>query len=248
MNQFLVVEGLSKDFGGIQAVSELSLELAGDELLCVIGPNGCGKTTVFNLLTGHFPPSAGRIRLDGHEITGLKPFEIARLGVGRKFQVPGVYPELTVRENLEVPLFAGAGRHGLRGLLATKSGSGDVVRLLELARLADKADWLAGTLSHGEKQWLEIAMLLAGKPRLMLLDEPTAGMTIAETEATADLILRVHRETGVAIVAIEHDLGFVRQLNCPIAVMMKGQILTRGSYEEVRANPLAREVYLGRKA
>ncbi len=246
MSGFLSVEGLVKDFGGIHAVAGLSFELAERELLCIIGPNGCGKTTLFDLVTGRFAPTSGRIRFDGREIAGLRPFRIARLGIGRKFQVPGIYPDLTVRENLDVPLFAVAGRRGIRGLLG--GGRADVAELLELARLADKAEWPAGALSHGQKQWLEIAMLLASKPRLMLLDEPTAGMTIAETEATADLILRVHRQTGIAIVAIEHDIGFVRRLGCPVAVMMKGKFLTRGSYEEVRADPTVRAVYLGRKA
>ena len=247
MSGFLSVEGLVKDFGGIHAVAGLSFELAERELLCVIGPNGCGKTTLFNLVTGQFAPTSGRIRFDGREIAGLRPFQIARLGIGRKFQVPGVYPDLTVRENLDVPLFAEAGRRGIRGLLGG-GGRADSAELLDLARLADKAEWPAGVLSHGEKQWLEIAMLLASKPRLMLLDEPTAGMTIAETEATADLILRVHRETAIAIVAIEHDIGFVRRLGCPVAVMMKGEFLIRGSYEEVRADPTVRALYLGRKA
>ncbi len=246
MSGFLSVEGLVKDFGGIHAVAGLSFELAERELLCIIGPNGCGKTTLFNLVTGQFAPTSGRIRFEGREIAGLRPFEIARLGIGRKFQVPGIYPDLTVRENLDVPLFAEAGRHGIRGLLG--GARADVADFLDIARLADKAGMPAGALAHGEKQWLEIAMLVASKPRLMLLDEPTAGMTIAETEATADLILRVHRESGIAIVAIEHDIGFVRRLGCPVAVMMKGEFLTRGSYEEVRADPTVRALYLGRKA
>jgi urea transport system ATP-binding protein len=248
VSAFLEVEHLVKDFGGIHAVAGLSMALAEDELLCIIGPNGCGKTTLFNLITGAFAPSAGRLRFRGRNLAGLRPFEISRLGIGRKFQVPAIYPALSLRENLTVPLFAEAGRRGLRGLLARDRDSGEAGRLLALVRLADKADLPAGELSHGEKQWLEIALLLAGRPRLMLLDEPTAGMTLGETEATAELILRIREETKTAIVVIEHDMAFVRRLACPVAVMLQGRILRRGDYTEVSADPLVREAYLGGQA
>jgi urea transport system ATP-binding protein len=245
VSAFLEVEDLAKDFGGIHAVDGLSMVLAERELLCVIGPNGCGKTTFFNLITGEFPPSAGRLRFRGRELAGLRPFEISRLGIGRKFQVPAVYPALTVRENLTVPLFAEAGRRGLRGLLARGDRPDEAARVLDLVGLADQAEVPAGELSHGQKQWLEIGLLLASRPRLMLLDEPTAGMTLGETEATAELILRIHAETETAIVVIEHDMGFVRRLGCPVAVMLQGRILRRGTYEEVSADPRVREAYLG---
>ena len=245
MSAFLEVENLAKDFGGIHAVAGLTMALAEGELLCIIGPNGCGKTTLFNLITGEFPPSAGCLRFLGRELAGLRPFEISRLGIGRKFQVPAVYPALTVRENLTVPLFAEAGRRGLRGLLARDDRADAAEHVLDLIRLADHADVPAGELSHGEKQWLEIALLLASQPRLMLLDEPTAGMTLGETEVTAELILRIRAETGTAIVVIEHDMAFVRRLGCPVAVMLQGRILRRGAYAEVSADPLVREAYLG---
>ena len=248
MNAFLEVEDLAKDFGGIHAVAGLTMALAEGELLCIIGPNGCGKTTLFNLITGEFAPSAGRLRFRGRDLAGLKPYQISRLGIGRKFQVPAVYPALTVRENLTVPLFAEPGRRGLRGLLTRDREADEAERLLALARLADKADLPAGELSHGEKQWLEIALLLASRPRLMLLDEPTAGMTIGETEATAELILRIREETRTAIVVIEHDMAFVRRLGCPVAVMLQGKILRRGAYAEISADPLVREAYLGGQA
>ncbi len=248
MSAFLEVEDLAKDFGGIQAIAGLSLGLAEGELLCIIGPNGCGKTTLFNLITGEFAPTAGRLRLRGRDLAGLKPFEISRLGIGRKFQVPAVYPALTVRENLVVPLFAEAGRRGLSGLLVRDREAGKAARLLELVRLTDKAGVPAGELSHGEKQWLEIALLLASRPQLMLLDEPTAGMTIGETEATAELILRIREESQTAIVVIEHDMAFVRRLGCQVAVMLQGKILRRGGYAEVSADPVVREAYLGSQA
>jgi ABC-type uncharacterized transport system ATPase subunit len=159
--------------------------------------------------------------------------------------VPAVYPALTALDNLAVPLFARAGRRGLGGLLVRDDWRAEARRMLSRIRLSLKAEVPAGELSHGEKQWLEIGLVLASRPRLMLLDEPTAGMTIAETEATAELIQEIHQESGIAIIVIEHDMGFVRRLGCPVAVMMQGRVLKRGSYDEVSADPVVREAYLG---
>jgi urea transport system ATP-binding protein len=253
---FLRVEALAKDFGGIAALDGLDLQLGEGELLAIIGPNGCGKTTFFNLLTGSFAPSAGRIVFDGHDLIGRRPFEIARLGIGRKFQVPGVYHSLSVAENLAVPLHARRGRQRPLDLIRPpgrdREAAGESARLLELVGLADKRDRPAGTLAHGEKQWLEIGMLLASRPQLMLLDEPTAGMTMAETRATADLIARIRAEQppgrALSLIVIEHDIAFIEMLDCPVAVMMKGQILCRGSFAEVRSDPVVRQAYLGRRA
>jgi len=245
MTTFLEAEGLTKDFGGFHAVDNLSLALGHNELLCIIGPNGCGKTTLFNLITGALRPSAGTIRLFGESIAGLAPHRISRKGVARKFQVPGIYPDLTVLENLAVPLFGVSGQKGLRGLLDRDKASDRTAEILARVRLSEKRNTLAGALSHGEKQWLEIGMVLASQPRLILLDEPTAGMTVGETDATASLILDIHRETSVGIVVIEHDMSFVRKLGCPVAVMMQGRILRQGSLEEVSADPMVQEAYLG---
>lgn len=244
----LELDNVAKRFGGIDAVSGISLALAADELLCIIGPNGCGKTTLFNLISGAFAPTSGAIRFQGQEIAGANPWRVARLGIGRKFQVPAIYPELTVRQNFDVPLFAEAGRRGLLGLFAHGPPDAGFDELLSMVRLGGKADRPAGELSHGEKQWLEIGMVLASRPRLMLLDEPTAGMTVGETQATADLLLEVHKRTGIAAIVIEHDMGFVRRLGCPIAVMMRGAILCQGDYEAVSANAEVREAYLGERA
>jgi ABC-type uncharacterized transport system ATPase subunit len=248
LSAFLEVRDLVKDFDGLKAVAGLDLTLGEGELLAVIGPNGCGKSTFFNLITGALAPNSGQIRFAGQDIAGLPPFRIARLGIGRKFQVPGVFPSLSVRENLDLPLFAEAGSRGLLGLAAPRAGAGEVAPLLALAGLSEKADWLAAALSHGEKQWLEIAMVVAGRPRLMLLDEPTAGMTLTETEETVALIKSISAESGIATLVIEHDMNFVRALGCEVAVMMRGQILCRGSYAEVSRHPEVRRAYLGEEA
>ena len=248
MTPLLAIDRLTKAFGGVRAVDDLSLEVEAGALICVIGPNGCGKSTLFNLITGAFPPTSGTVRFDGVDITGWPPHRIARLGIGRKFQVPGIYPDLTVAENLDVPLFAPGARRPLPGSAHSDAGDDRAAAVLETVGLTGTARRLAGTLSHGQKQWLEIGMVLAARPRLMLLDEPTAGMTPAETAATADLILRIRRQQGVAVVVIEHDIGFVARLDCPVAVMMKGSLVSRGSYDEVRRDPTVRQGYLGKRA
>jgi urea ABC transporter ATP-binding protein UrtD len=248
LSAFLEVRDLVKDFDGLKAVAGLDLTLEEGELLAVIGPNGCGKSTFFNLITGALAPSSGQVRFAGQDIAGRPAFRIARLGIGRKFQVPGVFASLSVRENLVLPILPEGGSWGLLGRGAPRAGAGEVATLLALAGLSEKADWLAAALSHGEKQWLEIAMVVAGRPRLMLLDEPTAGMTLTETEETVALIKRISAESGIAILVIEHDMNFVRALGCDVAVMMRGQILCRGSYAEVSRHPEVRRAYLGEEA
>ena len=230
----LEVAGLEKDFGGVRAADGLSLTLGAREMLCLIGPNGCGKTTLFNLITGAIPADRGSLTFDGQTLRGLEPYQIARRGILRKFQVPGIYPELTVRENL---VLAAGGR--------SDEAPGDIEALLDLARLSGRGQLPAGSLAHGEKQWLEIAMVLAGRPRLLLLDEPTNGMTGAETAATVALIRDLHRDHGCAVLVIEHDMGFVRELDCPVALMLRGRIERRGSFAELQADPLVRDAYLG---
>jgi len=234
MAALLEVAGVEKDFGGVRAADALTLSLGEGEMLCLIGPNGCGKTTLFNLITGALKPDAGTLRFAGADLRGREPFEIARLGILRKFQVPGIYAELPVAENLTVAM-VGSGQEGPERL----------EELLALARLAGKRNRTAGSLAHGEKQWLEIAMVLARRPRLLLLDEPTNGMTAAETAATVALIRDLHARFGCAVLVIEHDMGFVRDLGCPVALMVRGRIERQGSYADLQADPLVREVYLG---
>lgn len=238
MATLLEIVGLERRFGGVEALAGVDLVLGESGLLCVIGPNGCGKTTLFDVISGHVRPDSGRVRLRGRDITGWPRHRVARAGIGRKFQIPAIYPELSVADNLAVARLA-AGRTSRRGRERQE-------RLLASCRLDDKASVTAGELAHGERQWLEIAMVIASEPRLMLLDEPTAGMGASETEATAALVRRLHAETGIAALVIEHDLAFVQALACEVAVMIKGRILRRGGYETIRADPLVREAYLGR--
>jgi urea transport system ATP-binding protein len=245
----LEVREVVKRFGGLEALRGVNLTLGAGELRCLIGPNGCGKTTLFNVITGAFAPTAGRVLFRGDDITGLAAHHVGRRGIARKFQVPGIYPTLSVAENLEIPLL---NRRGMAGPLAMlRAGSEGAVRmraLLERFDLGRAAHRLAGELAHGQKQWLEIAMLVAADAQLLLLDEPTAGMSAAETSATVELIRRVQHEHGIAVLVIEHDMSFVRQLGCPVSVMIRGAVRFEGSYEDVQAHPEVREAYLGQAA
>jgi urea transport system ATP-binding protein len=239
----LEVRGVAKDFGGLHVLRGVDLEVAEREIRCIIGPNGCGKTTLFNIVSGAFAPSVGRVLFAGRDITGWRPHRISRLGVARKFQVPGIYPTLSVAENLEIPLLGRRG--GLRAPMRSAERSRRIRALFEQFDLARDALRPAGELAHGRKQWLEIAMLLASDARLLLLDEPTAGMSSGETAATVALIRRVQASHGVCVLVIEHDMNFVRLLDCPVSVMIRGAVRFEGSYQEVQAHPQVREAYLG---
>jgi urea transport system ATP-binding protein len=237
----LEIEGLRRTFGGLAAVDGIDLALEDGALHALVGPNGCGKSTLFNLITGALAPSSGRIRFAGQDITGWPVHRVARAGIGRKFQVPAVFDELSVLENLCLPRWA---KGGLSMLARADLVPGE--NQLARVRLAGKGAQRAGTLSHGERQWLEIGMLLAAKARLLLLDEPTAGMTQAETAATVGLIREV--ATRATVLVIEHDIGFIETLGCPVTVMARGRILCSGSFAEVRADARVRELYFGRAA
>ena len=243
MSPLLEISGISKNFGGVIALDGVDLSVETGSLTCIIGPNGCGKTTLFNVVSSALRPTAGRVHYRGEDITGLPPYRIARRGIARKFQVPGIYPSLSVTENLEVAV---ASRMTVQQrLVATRKRQGPLHDFLHLAHLDGKALVPAAELAHGEKQWLEIAMLMACDPDLILLDEPTAGMTIAETQRTADLVLRISRERGKTILVIEHDMHFVRRLACRVVVMMRGRVFRDGSYEQAQADPEVRKAYLG---
>lgn len=242
----LETRGLTKKFGGLTAVDHIDLSLAGGELRCIIGPNGCGKSTFFNLITGNYRPTEGQVIFEGNEITGKPVHIIGRMGIGRKFQVPGIFNQLTVYDNIQVPFF-----HDHRRSLFFKPGKNSdihqkIMALLEKINLVDKADLPAINLAHGEKQWLEIGMVLARQPRLMLLDEPTAGMTVTETHQTAALIRDISRKEKISILVIEHDIGFVREIARRITVLYKGAVFKEGSYETIQTDESVRRIYLGR--
>jgi urea transport system ATP-binding protein len=246
----LTVEDVSKSYDGFKAISDLTFYLFPGELRTVIGPNGAGKSTFFDLITGRARPDRGVIEFDAgprtHDLTTLNEYEINRLGIGRKFQTPSVFVEHTVWDNLVLSL------KGPRGVFAslfkrTSSTERDrIADLLKLIRLDAKRDWKAGLLAHGEKQWLEIGMLLAQDPQVLLVDEPAAGMTDEETHRTGELLISLAGKHS--IVVIEHDMTFVRQIarDNPVTVLHQGHVLCEGKFEEVQANPKVREVYLGR--
>jgi urea transport system ATP-binding protein len=247
MAVILETNALTKKFGGLTAVDQVDFRLEEGELRCIIGPNGCGKTTLFNLITGYYKPNSGHVIYQDHEITGKPVHAISQMGIGRKFQVPGIFNELTVYENIRVPFFSDRRQWMFVGTSIDRNAHHRIIELLTKINLADKVDELAMNLAHGEKQWLEIGMVLANKPKLMLLDEPTAGMTVAETRKTAQLIKNISQETRISIVVIEHDISFVREIASRITVMYKGAILREGNYEEIQVDKDIREIYLGKQ-
>ena len=231
----LEVRGLSKAFSGVRAMDDLNLTLTSGELRCIIGPNGAGKSTLFKLLMGMIKPDAGTVCFASVDVTRATPHKRAQLGIGIKLQNMGVYPNLTVRHNMMVPFH----RSG-----DTSSLEMEILRLLEPVKLHHKADWTVANLSHGERQWLAIGMALAMKPRLLLLDEPTAGMGPEETRTTGDLI-RSLNSNGVTVLVTEHDMAFVRQLNSPITVLHFGSVLAEGSLIDIERHADVKRIYLG---
>jgi len=230
----LEVRALTKHFGGLRAV-HLSLAVDAGELRCLIGPNGAGKSTFFRILSGGMRPSSGTVRFRGRDITGWAAFRIARLGISIKFQVASVLEELSVLQNLHI---AAEFRFGNR------EGRRRAAEMLEVVGLHERADDPAAWLSHGEKQWLEIGMASVGEPALILLDEPTAGMTVEEVKKTVRLLKRLN-ETATVIV-VEHDMNFIRMIARRITVMHQGEMFAEGSMEEIEVNEGVRDIYLGK--
>ncbi|HEY1719909.1 MAG TPA: ABC transporter ATP-binding protein [Magnetospirillaceae bacterium] len=244
----LSVENVSRHFGSLVAVDGVSLVVQPGELRAVIGPNGAGKTTFFNLISGFFPPTSGKIVFDGQDITALPPVKRVNRGMARTFQITEIFPELTVRENLRIPIEVGA---GLRLSMRPSKGAElrtRVEELLEISGLADKADRLAGELPHGDQRTIEIMTALALKPRLLLLDEPTAGMGDQETYDITALIRRLHRDQKLTIVLIEHDMRVVFNLADRIMVLAEGAMLAEGTPKEIGANEKVQAAYLGNDA
>ena len=235
MNTLLEAHGVCKHFGGLFAVSDVDLAIADRDIHCLIGPNGAGKSTLFKLIIGTYAPSAGTIRFDGAEITALPAFARVGRGMSIKMQAPSVFRALPVRQNLHIAL-----QHHVR----PREESAEEERLLALLGLAEHADNPAGELSHGQQQWLEIGMALALRPRLLLLDEPTAGLSPEETFRTGELIQRLNA-SGMTVLVVEHDMAFVRQIATSVTVLHLGRVFARGTIEEIITDPGVEEIYLG---
>ncbi len=241
----LYIDGVSVSFDGFRALNNLSFYVNVGELRAIIGPNGAGKTTMMDVVTGKTRPDKGEIVFNGGtDLTKLDEAQIANIGIGRKFQKPSVFENQTVLENLELALRSD--RRVWRNLLFKLSGEHKqrIEEILDIIALAPQADQLAGALSHGQKQWLEIGMLLMQEPDLLLVDEPAAGMTDAETAATADLLKRIAIDHSVVVV--EHDMEFVKSLDCRVTVLHEGAVLAEGAMDKVQADERVIEVYLGR--
>ncbi len=243
----LKISGLGKRFGGVAAVSDVSLEVYPRETLAIIGPNGAGKTTFYNLLSGRMMPSAGSIVFDGHDITGLPAHKISRLGVSRSFQINNIFNEMTVRENVEVAVTAwrGDSRRWVRPASRNVAVRQEAEALLERLSLTSLAHRRAGVISYGDKRLVEIAVVLATRPHLVLLDEPTAGMTPEETQRVMSLVKGLAESGDYTFLITEHDMQVVFGLADRILVMHHGQKLVLGTPQEVRAHPEVRRAYLG---
>ncbi len=241
----LYLDSVSVSFDGFRALNKLSLEIEPGEMRAIIGPNGAGKTTMMDIITGKTRPDSGDVLFLGDiDLTRLDETAIAELGIGRKFQKPTVFENLTVEDNLRLALKAD---RSVRATLFWRDSAVErrqLAGVLETIRLGEERNNVAGALSHGQKQWLEIGMLLAQDPKLLLVDEPVAGMTDSETEQTAKLLKDIARDHSVIVV--EHDMAFVRELGVKVTVLHEGSVLAEGSLDRVSADPRVIEVYLGR--
>jgi urea transport system ATP-binding protein len=241
----LYLDGVHVSFDGFKAINNLSLTLAPGEMRAIIGPNGAGKTTMMDIITGKTRPDEGIVLFDGAvDLTRLDETRIAELGIGRKFQKPTVFESQTVEDNLLLALDVD---HSVKGTLfwrESKSETDRINRVLETIRLTEARNRLAGSLSHGQKQWLEIGMLLAQDPKLLLVDEPVAGMTDVETHQTAELLKQINKDHTVMVV--EHDMTFVRELGVKVTCLHEGSVLAEGNIDQVSSNERVIEVYLGR--
>ena len=240
------VTGLQWGVGGLVIIDDVSLEVSEGEFLSVIGPNGAGKTSLINLISGVHRPTGGTIEVRGRDVTGLRPAARVGLGIGRTFQASSLFPLLTVHENVRIAAQAalGGSLHLLRRPRSGDDAHKITAEVLERVGLSERADTRAGSLSHGDKRKVELAMVLAAEPAVLLLDEPTAGVSVEETEPLVDLIREVHRE-GKTVVMVEHRMEFVVDVSDRIAVMHRGQILTLGTPDAVMADQTVRTAYLG---
>jgi branched-chain amino acid transport system ATP-binding protein len=241
----LHVEALAKRFGGVQALNAVDLAVAPGEFRAIIGPNGAGKSTFFNTMTGLLRPDSGRVTFEGRDVTGEPPHRLARRGVARTFQITSVFHDLTALENVQVAMLAHARRTWSAWPRAAALHAAESEALLARVGLAGAGPRLAGTLAHGDQKRLELAIALAGRPRLLLLDEPTAGMAAQERLESIALVHRVAQELGLSCVFTEHDMAVVFAVASRITVMHQGRVLADGTPAEVRARPEVQQVYLG---
>lgn len=233
--KILILDKVSKQFGGIQAVEDFSMSMDKGELRCLIGPNGAGKTTVFKMVMGVYPASSGRIVFQGEDITSISASKRARKGMSIKMQVPGVYEELTLRENMRI---------AAENYVPKKQLDEEIDRLIELVHIQDLGNPQVKNMSHGQQQWLEIAMALASNPSLLLLDEPAAGLGPEETEFTAELVTSLNKQ-GLSILFIEHDMNFVRKIADQVTVLYYGKKFAEGSIDEIVNDERVIQIYLG---
>ena len=239
----LAVEGLTVSFDGFKAVDDLSFYVDPDEIRVIIGPNGAGKTTALDLICGRTKASSGSIRFRGQELTKMKEHQIVHAGVGRKFQNPSIYDDLTVFENLEISFPRGRTVFGALAFKRDAEVRDRVEEIAEMIFLADHLDDRAEFLSHGQKQWLEIGMLLIQDPELLMLDEPVAGMSVSERVKTAELLNRIIK--GRSVIVIEHDMKFAEDIATRVTELHQGKVISEGDMAHVKADPKVVEVYLG---
>ena len=243
MTIILDLKEVTKAYDAYKVVDAFNFQVEQGELRCLLGPNGAGKTTTIDLITGRQKSTSGMILFDGKNITGQREDKIAKQGVGRKFQVPAVFRDLTVRENLQVAFSKNADPFANMFRFGSNDGRERLQQVFELVGLEDRLDILGGNLSHGETQWLEIGMVLTQNPKLLLMDEPTAGMTEQETQKTSEIFNRLKGEH--TLVVVEHDMAFVREIADVITLMHLGKTLAEGPMREVENDPKVKEVYLG---
>ena len=245
MSSALHLDALRKSFGKTEIIRGVNLEIPRGERHAIIGPNGAGKSTLFNLITGRFPPTSGKVRLHGHDVTGLAPFQINRMGLSRSFQITNIFPRMSVFENVRCSLLWAQGyRYSFWNLVSrSRALTEGTHRILDQLNLTARAELPAGVLSYAEQRALEIGITIAGGADVIMLDEPTAGMSHSETDYIVDLIRKVTEDK--TLVMVEHDMGVVFGLADRISVLVYGEIIATGSPEQVRANPRVQEAYLG---
>jgi branched-chain amino acid transport system ATP-binding protein len=243
----LQVDNIVKTFGGLRALQDVTLSVRKGEIRAVIGPNGAGKSTLFNVMTGLLAPDSGTVVFNGEGITGMPPYRIIRKGVGRSFQITNIFPRMSVFENVQVALFSHLGKSRNPFRLArkiTKVGE-EALSILDQVGLADKHEMSASVLSHGDQKRLEIAISLASRPKLLMLDEPTAGMSRFESRETVALLKKISKEQELTLVFTEHDMDIVFGISEKITVLQQGSVIADGTPAEIKANPEVRKAYLG---